>query len=372
MTSRDESLERLSERLTEQQLRKFMTQGYTDVALSVMAEYNTKYARMLADSKYSPQSFNKLAQAVQERRISEKSFLMLMDHSQYTDRNEPYIDAFLDSLNTVYPTTAANCFAAINYNEMSYASAISYVQSGAFYATDQASLSVTDEVAAELFELHIPLRGCKGFNNCYDVDDLQASLDDGDAIFVRDADMALAVLVHDLMKQPEWAAFRDSVVSQFGDMTANLTGQNIRELWEKQEIKRLHTVLQDKIRKEHCDFLNDMREQSPDDIIRSAYVIVTTDQISMYMRLHEPPLSATEYKALLSSPNALMEIYDEWVSHDGWSDMQDIGYAMEQAAEGIQYSLDREKERALEKPSVSPAPQEPEQTQKNKPHKPKR
>ena len=66
MTSRDESLERLSERLTEQQLRRVMTQGYTDVALSVMAEYNTKYARMLADSRYSPQSFNKLAQAVQD------------------------------------------------------------------------------------------------------------------------------------------------------------------------------------------------------------------------------------------------------------------------------------------------------------------
>ena len=370
MTSRDENLERLSERLTEPQLRKVMTQGYTDVALSVMAEYNTKYARMLADSKYSPQSFNKLAQAVQEQQISEKSFLMIMDHSQYTDRNEPYIDAFLDSLNTVYPTTAANCFAAINYNEMSYGKALSYVQSRAFYATDQASLSVMPEVARELHEMHIPLRGCEGFNNCYDVGDLQASLDNGDAIFVRDADMALAVLVHDLMKRPEWKQFRDSVVSEFGELTANLTGQNIRELWEKQEIKRLYAALQDKIRKEHCDFLNDMREQSPDDIIRSAYAIVTTDQISMYMRLYEPPLSAKEYKALLSSPNALMEIYDEWNSHDGWSDITDIGYAMEQAAEGIQYSLDREKERALEKPPVPPAPQEPEQ--KPKPHKPKR
>lgn len=104
------------------------------------------------------------AQAVQEQRISEDSFLMIMEHSQYTDRNEPYIDAFLDSLDTVYPTTAANCFAAVNYNEMSYARAVSSVQSGAFYATDQASLSVTPEVAAELFEMRIPLRGCEGFN----------------------------------------------------------------------------------------------------------------------------------------------------------------------------------------------------------------
>ena len=61
-----------------------------------------------------------------------------------------------------------------------------------------------------------------------------------------------------------------------------------------------------------------------------------------------------------------MEIYDEWNSHDGWSDISDIGYAMERAAENIQFSLDREKEEvALQKPA---SVKEPEQ----KPHKPKR
>ena len=341
-----------------------MTQGYTDVSLSIMAEYNTKYARMLADSRYSPQTFNKLAQAVQ----SENSFLMIMEHSQYTNRNEPYTEAFLDSLDTVYPTTAANCFATVNYSDMSYDKAVFYVQSGAFYATDQASLPVTNEVAVELYQLHIPLRGCEGFNHCYDVDDLHTLLKDGDAIFVQDMDVA--VVVHDLMKKPEWAAFRDSVQKQFGDMTVHLPAAIIKELWKKHEIKKLHTELQDKIMKEHSDFLNDMREQSPDNIICSAYVIVTTDQISMYMKLHEPPLSAKEYKALLSSENALMEIYDEWESHNEWSDIQDIGYAMKKAAEGIQYPIDRENETVLQKPPVL---KEPEQAVKPKPtNKPRR
>ena len=267
-----------------------------------------------------------------------------------------------------YPSTAANCFAAVNYSDMSYAKAVSYVQSGAFYATDQASLSVTNEVAEELYQLHVPLRGCEGFNHCYDVDDLQASLDDGDAIFVQDMDFA--VVVHDLMKHPEWAAFRDSVCQKFGDMTAYLPVATIKELWEKHEIQKLHTELQDKIRKEHSDFLNDLREESPDNIIRSAYTIVTTDQISMYMRLHEPPLSAKEYKALLSSDNALTEIYEEWLSHDEWSDIQDVGYAMKKAAESIQYALEREKEAALQKLPVS---KEPEQTVKPNPtNKPRR
>ena len=82
MTTREESLDRLKEKLTEQQLRKVMTQGYSDTALSVMAEYNTEYAQKLADSRYSSQTFNKLAQAVQDERISEKSYLMIMDHSK--------------------------------------------------------------------------------------------------------------------------------------------------------------------------------------------------------------------------------------------------------------------------------------------------
>ena len=66
MTSGGECLERLPERLTEQQLRKVMTQGNTDVSLSVMAEYNKEYARMLANCKYSPQKFNKLTEAYTE------------------------------------------------------------------------------------------------------------------------------------------------------------------------------------------------------------------------------------------------------------------------------------------------------------------
>jgi len=58
MLNRNESLERLKERLTESQLRKVMTQGYSDVSLSVVAEYNLEYARMLADCRYSPETFN--------------------------------------------------------------------------------------------------------------------------------------------------------------------------------------------------------------------------------------------------------------------------------------------------------------------------
>ena len=369
MMNRDESLERLKDRLTESQLRKVMTQGYTDVSLSVMAEYNTEYARMLASCKYSPQTFNKITAAYSQKRLPEESYLMIMDHARYSDRNEPYADAFLDSLNTIYPKAAANCFAAINYDEMSYHDAVSYVQTGAFYATDQASLSVTNEVAQELYDLHVPLRGCEGFNHCYDVDDLQASLNDGDAIFVQEKEFA--VVVHNLMKQPEWADFKEKLQSLFSDMSGMLPSVTITELWEKEKVKQLRSALQDKMEKEHSDFLQGIREKSPDDIISSAYAIVAVDQIMTYMREIKPALTQEKYKALLSSDNALMEVYDAWTSHGDWNSMDEIGYAMENAAEDIQYSLARKKEEIIQKPPASLSPKEPEQKQKPK-HIPKR
>ncbi len=49
---RDESIEQLSKVLRPEQLSKVITQGYSDVSLSVMADYNKEYVVDIADSKY--------------------------------------------------------------------------------------------------------------------------------------------------------------------------------------------------------------------------------------------------------------------------------------------------------------------------------
>lgn len=351
--SRDESLELLQEKLTEQQLSKVITQGYSDISLSVMASYNGYYARMLADSRYEPQTFNKLAQAFYHNRMPEDSFMMLMEHSQYTNRNEPYTDAFLDSLSTVYPSTAANCFAAVNYNDMSYAKAVSYVQSGAFYATDQASLSVINEVAAELYQLHIPLRGCEGFNHCYDVDDLQASLDGGDAVFVEDMD--LAVTVHEMMKLPDWERFKNAV-----EDSTNLTDGNLRYQYWQFSMNEFNEQLSDKLHSEFDEYVAEMRTKSGAIVAESALQIVAKEGITECCAVTSPFLSKQQYEALLSRPNTLDEIYEHWRSND--FTFEDIPDAIKETADRIQISIDRKQQKQPEPISSK----EPEQAVKPK------
>ena len=268
---------------------------------------------------------------------------MIMSHSQYTILNETYTDVFLDSLNTIYPKTAANCFAAINYDELSYNDAVSYVQTGAFYATDQASLSVTNEVAEELYELHVPLRGCEGFNNCYDVDDLQTSLNDGDAIFVQDKE--LAVLVHALMKEPDWEQFRDR--TDYSKDRGEITSVRLRIDYRNYQKEGYNDRLKEKINNENTAFIEEMRKQQPDDIIRSAYKIVIKETIRMYIDNYTPDLSKMQYEALLSAKDTLDEVYNEWVRSDDMKDMSDVEYAMISAANRIQHSLDRKQQETV-------------------------
>ena len=58
--NRDESIEQLAEVLRPEQLRKVITQGYSDISLSVMVDFQKEYAQKLADSKFSVQTMNKI------------------------------------------------------------------------------------------------------------------------------------------------------------------------------------------------------------------------------------------------------------------------------------------------------------------------
>ncbi len=336
---RDESLERLSEVLGENQLRKVMTQGYSDISLSVMANYNGKYARMLADSRFASQTFNKLAQAFYHNRIPEDSFMMLMEHSQCVIQNEQYVDKFLDSLYTVYPKTAARCLAAVNYDKISYNDAVAYVQSGAFYATDQASLSVTNEVAEELYQLHVPLRACEGFNYCYDISDLQSALDIGAAIFVQDKD--LAATVHEMMRLPDWEKFKNAV-----EDSTNLTDGNLRYQYWQFSMNGFNEQLSDKLHSEFDEYVAEMRTKSGVIVVESALQIVAKEGITECCTVTSPFLSKQQYEALLSRPNTLDEIYEHWRSND--FTFEDIPDAIKETADRIQISIDRKQQKQPE------------------------
>ena len=53
MANIDENIEILSERLDERQLRKVISQGYSDISLSLMAKSIASSAKQIANSLYS-------------------------------------------------------------------------------------------------------------------------------------------------------------------------------------------------------------------------------------------------------------------------------------------------------------------------------
>lgn len=343
LRTREESLQQLSEMLRPEQLRKAITQRYSDVSLSVIADFKPACAEMLIKSSYTPETINKLTDAYAKDKIGMDDMLRIVDYSDYTTRNEPYVDDYLKSIdNGVYHETAAKTFAAVNYEKCSYNEAINYVKSGAFYPTDFSSLSVTDNVAEELHKMGVSLRACEGFNYCYDVSDFREALRNGAAIFVSDKD--IAVKVNEMMKLPDWEQFRDDVKYIMGQNIGELTGDKLSELRYDYIAENYSVALYDKIKAEYDSFITDIKKEPADVIVESAYEIVIKDEITNYCQEYTPSLTEQQYEALLSSKNTLHEVYEQWCNNGELHGLEDIGIALEEAADRIKISLDRDRE----------------------------
>lgn len=198
--SRDESIELLSETLNPEQLRKAITQRYSALSLSVIADFKKEYADKLIDSRFSAETINKLTRAYYDEKINTEDLFIAVKYSG--GENEKYIDDFLDSIDKgFYHGNAAKTFLAVLFEDCNYKEAAEYVKSGAFYPTEYGSLSLEKDVAVELDKMGVPLRACEGFNNNYDVDDLNEALKRFAAIFVQDK--SLAVKVSEYMKLPD-------------------------------------------------------------------------------------------------------------------------------------------------------------------------
>lgn len=339
--NRDLSLELISDRVSHEQLKKAVTQNYSDVSLSFMAGLKGEFVAEILDSKTSVSTVNKLTSACLSEKISYDNFFHIVKYCG--NKNEPYINDFLDSIdNGFHHETAAKTFAAVLYENCSYKEAIEYVKSGAFYPTEYASLSVTNEVAEQLDKMGIPLRACEGFNNCYDIDSadrLEGALERGAAIFVRDKN--LAVKVCEYMKLPDWSNFRSQVELAMGTEIVCLSGDTLSGLRDKYLHENRCIALSQKVNGEYSKFIADMKKEPADVIIESAYEIVSKDNIAMYCQEYNIELSEKQFAALMSSKNTLDEVYREWCDNGEWHGIDDIGLALEETADRIQISLDR-------------------------------
>ena len=341
--TRDESISNLSEKLSKEQLHKAVTQRYSDVSLAVISHFKSEYAAMFFDSQYSSRTVNKLIGAYLDDKIDPKDLIQALKYSEHNNKNEPYLDDFIDSIDSdFYHTTAAKIFTAVMCENCSYKEAAEYVKSGAFYPTEYASLSVTNDVAEQLDQMGVPLRACEGFNYCYDIDcadRLKGALERGAAIFVQDKE--LAVKVCEYMKLPDWSNFRSQVELAMGVEIASLSGDMLSGLRNKYLRENRCIALSQKVNEEYNQFIADMKKEPADVIIESAYEIVSKDNINMYCQEYNINLSEKQFSALLSSKNTLDEVYREWCDNGEWHGIDDIGLALEETADKIQISIDR-------------------------------
>lgn len=74
--------------------------------------------------------------------------------------------------------------------------------------------------------------------------------------------------------------------------------------------------LYDKMKTELDNFKSELKTKSPDEIIQSAYELVTKEDILSVFEIEES-FELKEYKALLRIKNPLEYLYQEWLSYDG-------------------------------------------------------
>lgn len=353
--NRDESIEIISNSVPKDLLKRAITDGYSDAALSFMADLRDKYVRKMLDSSFSANAVNKLTAACESGKIGYGELSRIMRFAPHDARNEKYIDDMLGSIDKgVFPDTAAKIFTAVGYEEHSYNEALDLVKSGAFYPTEYAGLSVEYDVAREHSRMGYPLRACEGFNYCYDIDSadrLAGALERGAAITI--SDKSVAVELKKVMYNENWIDFRDYIIDEIGDNISSLSGEDFIRLRKDFETEKLCNELYTKVRAEYDTFITAMQKETTAVAIESAYEIVWKDNIVQYLENKTPDLSANQYSALMTSKNTLDEIYEEWCSNGELHSYDDVGIAIEDTAKNIEFSLERE-QREREQPPVIP------------------
>ena len=95
------------------------------------------------------------------------------------------------------------------------------------------------------------------------------------------------------------------------------------------------SLLYEKVQVEYDDFIAEMKGKSAEEIIESAYQIVIKDEITVFCRDCSPTLADKQFEALLSSKNALYEIFEQWCKNGELHGLEDIGIAIEETADRI-------------------------------------
>lgn len=100
--------------------------------------------------------------------------------------------------------------------------------------------------------------------------------------------------------------------------------------------------LANKVEAEWKAFLDNMKKETPAVLIESAYEISTKDNIQTYITEENLDLTEKQISALLSSPNTLNDLYDDWSSDEYLNSYSDVAELLKITADKINEAIDRE------------------------------
>lgn len=140
--------------------------------------------------------------------------------------------------------------------------------------------------------------------------------------------------------------YEDDFVNYVKEVTGHqifdFTDEKLNDLQEDFEVGKLANELSEKVCREYTEFIDDMKKRDAGYIIEMAYEIVWKDNINQFIENEPPCLSKKEYVALLSAKNTLNELYVGWLSNGELHTYDDIEVLLEDTAEDILVSTERE------------------------------
>lgn len=133
------------------------------------------------------------------------------------------------------------------------------------------------------------------------------------------------------------------------DMVERDTVRDDEAINEPDEETSYSKLLFARVNDEYVHFIEQMKKESPDVLIESAAEIADKDKIRLYLENNSPAISDEQYKALLSRPYPLDEIYEQWVKMGELSSLADVEIAIEETANRIILSYEHTRHDEKEK-----------------------
>ncbi len=349
--SREDSIDELDEVLSKEQLSVILSHNYSDKALSVMSEFDRGYIERFVNTLYDTESMEKIIDTYCKRLIDWKDMLHIVKYSCYDNSSKDYIDRFIESIENgeVSHLTASRLLAATANERNTYEGLMMLVNSGAYHASQFASIGLNYRVAEELRELGIPLTAMRKNGTFYDLTkktELEEAVRNGDRIKTVKFPM-LAVKLSQIMTYPDWHEFKEWFSRHTAIDRENLTSTDLEEKYRYFSMERYAKKLVSKVANEYNAFIEEVKRRKPEDIIKAAYELVIKEQIKVFMAEVPQLIPEDKTDALMSSGNTLNDIYEQWLKDDDFFDT-DIEVIIENTADKIIADRVREQKLAAE------------------------